>query len=218
MTLLSVAVLEVVREPRARLPPETAAGQAREATWYTGVLPARIRALVLLAVALVTSLFKRLFGRRRDGYEAFRRNYDPDGLSPLTAAERDAMAGFGRCIACGICDRGESARIARSGGAYRGVMALVLAASRSMPDFRAAAYSVGFVPEDVLREKDRLCPARVPISTIAAFVRAKAEEVGGPLPLPSRVDSLPPARLGGAEGGTESVGAPAPSGQAPPLA
>ncbi len=160
----------------------------------------------------MTSLFKRLFGRRRDGYEAFRRNYDPDGLSPLTVAEREAMVGFGRCIACGICDRGESSRIAQSGGAYRGVMALVLAASRSMPDFRAAAYSVSFVPDDVLREKDRLCPARVPISAIAAFVRAKAEDVGGPLPLPSRVDSLPPAGLRA----REPSEAASPSEPAPP--
>ena len=49
------------------------------------------------------------------------------------------MERFGRCIACGLCDRGEGARIARSGGAYRGLMELVLASSRSMPDFAAAA-------------------------------------------------------------------------------
>lgn len=156
------------------------------------VVPPRLRALLLLTFAVLLSLLKRLF-RRGDSYRAFRANYDGDGLPPVTASEREAMAHFGRCIACGICDRGELDRIAQSGGAYRGVMALVLSASRSMPDYRAAAYSVGFVPLEVLREKDRICPAEVPISRIAEFIRAKANDVGGPLPLPPRVDSLPPA-------------------------
>jgi hypothetical protein len=74
-------------------------------------------------------------------------------------------------------------------------MALVLAASRSMPDFRAAAYSFSFVPDDVLAQKERLCPTGVPMRRIAEFVRAKAAEVGGPLPLPSHLRSLPPRSL-----------------------
>lgn len=155
-------------------------------------MPPRFRALLLLTFAVLTSLLRRLL-RRGDSYRAFRANYDGDGLPPLTPAEREAMAGFGRCIACGLCDRGEAERIAQSGGAYRGVMALVLSASRSMPDYRAAAYTVGFVPLEVLRDKDRICPAQVPISRLAEFIRAKADDVGGPLPLPPRVDSLPPA-------------------------
>src|SRR5690606_22924476 len=107
------------------------------------------------------------------------------------------MAAFSRCIACGLCDRGEAPRIARSGGAYRGLMPLMLAASRSMPDFRAAAYSFSFVPPEVLREKERICPSHMPMLAVARFVRAKADEVGGPWPLPPRVGSLPPkARLG----------------------
>lgn len=137
----------------------------------------------------------RLVPRRGDGVSRFRRNYDADGLPPVTDEERAAMAGFGRCIACGICDRGEGERMERSGGAYRGVMALVLSASRSMPDSRAAAYGFGFVPVEVLREKERICPGMVPIARIAEFVLAKADAVGGPLPLPSRIESLPPARM-----------------------
>jgi hypothetical protein len=157
-------------------------------------LSQRLHAIVLLAIALVRSLLRRLVPRG-DGVALFRRNYDADGLPPVTDEERAAMAGFGRCIACGICDRGEGERMHASGGAYRGVMALVLSASRSMPDYRAAAYGFGFVPIEVLRDKERICPGRVPIARIAEFVRAKADEVGGPLPLPPRIESLPPARM-----------------------
>jgi hypothetical protein len=146
----------------------------------------------LLGWALLLTLVRRLFGRRRDGIRAFRDNYDADHLPPVSAEERELFPAFSRCFGCGLCDQGEGARIAESGGAYRGLMALVVAASRSMPDFRAAAYSFGFVPEEVLRQKEHVCPAGVPFARLARFVRDKADAVGGPLPLPPRIPSLPP--------------------------
>lgn len=152
----------------------------------------RVKAFFMLAFALLVTTFRRLVSRRGTGLAAFRENYDADGLPPVTPEERAKMPGFERCIACGLCDRGEGARIAASGGAYRGVMALMLGGSRSMPDYRAAAYSFSFVPEEVLAEKERICPTRVPMRDVARFVRDKAQAVGGPLPLPPRVSSLPP--------------------------
>jgi hypothetical protein len=156
------------------------------------MLSGRVKALFLLAIALVKTLLGRLVSRRHDGIAEFRANYDADGLPPVTPEERSVMVTFQRCIACGLCDRGEAERIARSGGAYRGVMGLVIAGSRSMPEFRAAAYGFRFVPEEVLADKERLCPVRIPFRRIAMFVRDKAAAVGGPLPLPSHVASLPP--------------------------
>ncbi|MFO7180856.1 MAG: hypothetical protein DIU78_019300 [Pseudomonadota bacterium] len=152
----------------------------------------RLKALALLTFALIVTVLRRWIGRRRDGIAAFRANYDADGLPPVSDEERKVMPGFQRCIACGLCDRGEAERIAASGGAYRGIMPLVLAASRSMPDFRAAAYSFSFVPDSVLAEREAICPTQVPMRAIAAFVRAKADAVGGPLPLPPRISSLRP--------------------------
>lgn len=123
--------------------------------------------------------------RRSDGLRAFRQNYAADGLAPLDAEQRATMAEFGRCIACGLCDRGESKRIARSSGAYPGVMQLMLAASRSMPDFGAAAVAFSHVSDDVLAEKELICPTGVPMRKIAKFVRDKAGEARGSLPLGS---------------------------------
>ena len=155
-------------------------------------MPPRLKAILLLAVYLVKTVFRRVFTNRKSGIAAFRANYDADGLPPVTPAEREVMPTFSGCIACGLCDRGESGRIAASGGAYRGVMALVLAGSRSMPDYRAAAYSFSFVPDEVLAEKELICPTQVPFRAIARFVRDKAGAVGGALPLPPRIESLPP--------------------------
>jgi len=152
----------------------------------------RIKALFLLALALLKTLIVRALSRRQDGIAQFRENYDADGLPPVTAEERAGFAAFERCVACGLCDRGEAGRIARSGGAYRGVMGLVIAGSRSMPEFRAAAYGFRFVPAEVLAEKEQLCPVRIPFRRVAAFVEEKAAAVGGPLPLPASVPSLPP--------------------------
>jgi len=152
----------------------------------------RVKALLLLFVALIGTLLRRLVTRGGGGLARFREHYDADGLPPVTPEERAGFAAFERCVVCGLCDRGEAGRIARSGGAYRGVMALVVAGSRSMPEFRAAAYGFGFVPEDVLAEKEAVCPARVPFRAISRFVRDKADAVGGPLPLPPRVPSLSP--------------------------
>ncbi len=147
-------------------------------------MPGRLKAFLFLTWALVRTFFVRLFGGGRQGIAAFRENYDADRLPPVTPDEREVMSGFGRCIACELCDRGEGERIEQSGGAYRGVMAVVLAGSRSMPDFRAAAASLTHVPEEILAEKEALCPTNVPIEAITRFVRSKAAEVGYSLPAP----------------------------------
>jgi hypothetical protein len=149
-----------------------------------GVVPPRIKALWLLAFALLRTLVRRLFTRRRNGLQAFRDNYAADGLAAVTVEQRAAMTHFGGCIACGLCDRGEGVRIARSGGAYNGVMQLMLAAGRSMPDFGAAALSFAHVPEEVFAEKELSCPTAVPMRAIAEFVRAKASESRLPSALP----------------------------------
>ena len=145
-------------------------------------VPPRIKAMFLLAFALLRTLLRRAVGGGRGGLRSFRENYAADGLAPVTGAQRAAMVEFGGCIACGICDRGESVRIARSRGAYAGVMEAVLAASRSMPDYGAAAIAWSHVSDDVLAEKERACPTAVPMRKIAAFVREKAGEARVSLP------------------------------------
>jgi hypothetical protein len=135
-----------------------------------------LHALLLLAWALVRSIAGSLFGRRR-GIEAFRASYAGDGLVPLDAAERDQMRRFGGCIACGLCDAGEGAAIVRSAGTYRGTMDLMLASSRNMPDYDAAARSFAAVGQDRLAELEGRCPARVPMRAIAVFVRTKAGQM-----------------------------------------
>ena len=72
--------------------------------------------------------------------------------------------------------------MAASGGRYRGIMAIMLASSRSMPDSRAAALGLAFVSDELLAEKEQICPTEVPMREVARFIRTKAEELGRSLP------------------------------------
>ena len=136
----------------------------------------RLHALVLLAWALLRSLLAPLLGTRR-GLAEFRRSYAPDRLPPLSPDERRELPELTGCIACGLCDVGEGDRIARSGGVYSGVMDLMLASSRYMPDFDAAVRSFEVVGDERLAELEGRCPVGVPMRKVAAFVRAKAAEM-----------------------------------------
>jgi hypothetical protein len=138
----------------------------------------RIHALLILAWALVRSLLAPLVGARR-GLADFRRSYAGDRLSPISPDERMALPKMSGCIACGLCDVGEGARAIRSGGVYAGVMDLMLASSRSMPDYDAAVRSFDAVGDARLAELERRCPARVPMRLVASFVRTKAAEMAG---------------------------------------
>jgi succinate dehydrogenase/fumarate reductase-like Fe-S protein len=138
-------------------------------------MPPRIKALWLLAWALVRTLLRRAFGPRTSGFQLFQQNYAADGLSAVSEQERQAMPSFGRCVACGLCDRNDRARVLASGGRFRGTMSLIIAASRSMPDYRAAALGFAHLTDDDLLERESVCPTRVPMRAIARFVRAKAE-------------------------------------------
>ena len=135
-----------------------------------------LRAGLLLGWALVRTLLGNFFGRKR-GLKDFEKSYAPARLPPMSPAERKRLPMFSGCIACGLCDVGEGARRAASGGAYAGVMDLILAAARSMPDFDAAVHAFECVGDERLAELEKLCPTRVPMRAIAAFVRANAEEV-----------------------------------------
>jgi hypothetical protein len=136
----------------------------------------RLHALFVLAWGLLRSLLAPLFGARR-GLAEFQRSYAADRVPPLSPDERRMLPQLGGCIACGLCDIGEGAAMVRSGGRYAGVMDLMLCSSRNIPDYDAAVRSFEAVGDDRLKALEARCPARVPMRAVAAFVRAKAEEM-----------------------------------------
>src|SRR5262252_6277173 len=111
----------------------------------------RLYAALLLFWALVRSLLAPLFGGRR-GLADFKVSYAPDRLPPVAADERRALPKLSGCIACGLCDVGEGVRAAETQGAYGGTMDLMLASSRSMPDYDVAVTSFSKVSDARLAE------------------------------------------------------------------
>jgi hypothetical protein len=137
-------------------------------------MPGRVKALVLLALALIRTAWRLSWGVGRAGLARFRENYAADGLTAVSPEQRSEMREFGRCIACGRCNRGDGPLIVASRGRFQGTMGLVLAASRSMPDYAAAAQVLAYLNDDDLQRKEALCPTRVPLRRLAAFVQAHA--------------------------------------------
>lgn len=147
------------------------------------MLSGRALAVTLLAWSLVRTTWSRMMGRKT-GLALFHENYEADRLPAVDAADRERLQTFSRCVACGLCDVGEADRIIASRGAYPGVMAVVLASSRSMPDFDAAAIALDHVPEEALRQKETICPAQVPFVELSRFVKRKAAPRVAPSPSP----------------------------------
>jgi hypothetical protein len=96
----------------------------------------------------------------RRGLADFRLSYAADRLPPVSIEERALLLRASACLACGLCDAGEGAAMARSVGAYAGVMDLMLASSRSMPDYDAAVASFDAVTDERLAQLEPRCPAR----------------------------------------------------------
>jgi hypothetical protein len=151
----------------------------------------RLKAMLLLAFALLRTLWRRASKRQIVGLERFRENYAEDGLNPVSETERREMADFGRCIACSRCNRGDDRHIIESKGQYAGTMGLVLAASRSMPDYRAATLGFAHLSDVDLEQKELLCPTRVPLRRLAAFVRSNAAAARISLPASQGAKRIP---------------------------
>jgi hypothetical protein len=136
----------------------------------------KLHVLWILGWALLRSMLASVFRVRR-GLRAFQESYAGDGLPAVSPAERRVLPTLSGCIACGACDVGAGPAIAASHGMFAGVMDLILASSRSMPDFDVAARSFDAIGDDRLEELEGLCPARVPMRKVAAFVRAKGRDL-----------------------------------------
>jgi succinate dehydrogenase/fumarate reductase-like Fe-S protein len=129
-----------------------------------------LHVLWVLAWGLIRTLFGRMLGAR-PGLPLFRASYDEDRLPPCTPEERALLPQMSRCIACGLCDIGGP----KPRGA--GPMDLALASSRQTPDADAATRSIASIPDDVLTERERICPTGVPLLAIARLTRARAAAI-----------------------------------------
>ena len=144
---------------------------------HADVLSGRALALAVLAWSLLKVTLDRAFGAKT-GIALFRENYDDDRLPPIEArtSARAWQRSRGASRAAAATWARPSASAA-SRGAYAGVMSIVLASSRRMPDFDAAPCSRSITCPTPCSPERRASqvPTSVPFRELAwPFVRAKA--------------------------------------------
>lgn len=128
----------------------------------------------MLAWAFACTLVRRWFRLRRDGFGRFKANYFEEGLVPLSAKDRDEMAAFSGCIACGRCNRSLApGRWPRTNG---DLMGLVLASTRSTVEFPLIAAQWSELTTEELRAAEKLCPPEIPLLALQRFVLEHAGE------------------------------------------
>lgn len=136
---------------------------------------ARVTALFLLALGLLKTLLLR-FGPKRS-LLLFAQHYGSEGIVVVSPQEAKQLARAGRCTACGRCDAFEGERVANSHGGYRGMMAFVLAGTRSLPDYRHTAATIADVPDEAFLAAERECPEGVPLLGLAQLARKYASRL-----------------------------------------
>jgi len=134
----------------------------------------RIYAIFFLGVRYAIHILKALSPlHRRPGLSKFRENYLPDGITFLTAAERQGLPKMERCVGCDACLHGyfKSRPYSPEAPTPRD---LALSLSRSMPDYRAA--------RRVLSEWQNLewfrevCPLGVDLGGLVALMKRHLAE------------------------------------------
>ena len=127
----------------------------------------RADSLAKLAWAYGLHLARRRLTRPRSQLKTLINTYTPDGIRPLTAAERELHPRLVGCINCGLCalaaGRMGKARLPDLASSYMRLYARLADASSDIagdePDLVAASAA---------------CPVGVPLADVAAIVRRLA--------------------------------------------
>lgn len=125
--------------------------------------------------AVIAHPLRKLFSRdQRTGKQRFLDNYATEGLVPTSDEDRTVLLAASRCIHCGLCDLAVG-----TGGpsGYSGMSLLAIADTRMTSDAPMVASRLAFAKPAELSAGEAVCPTRVPLQALAAYVRRKADEV-----------------------------------------
>jgi len=125
----------------------------------------------LLGLALFKTLVAMVLVPGRRGLRRFEENYREDHLLALAPAEHSAQPSMSNCIACGRCEGGGAGNAAARMAGFHGLMSFMLSASRSMPDFPAAAGMISELDDAWLERMEARCPSGISFRRVAGVVR-----------------------------------------------
>ena len=128
--------------------------------------------------AAIAHPLRLLFSQdERTGKQKFLDNYAPEGLLPTTALDREVLQAASRCIHCGLCDAYDGALSSLPRTLYDGASVLPVAWSRATPDIPATRAAVARLAPEQLARAEAVCPTRVPLGAIAAYLQRKLSEL-----------------------------------------
>ena len=128
--------------------------------------------------AAVAHPLRLLFSNdERTGKQKFLDNYAPEGLLPTSAEDREVLHAASRCIHCGLCDAYDAALSSLPRTLYDGASALPVSWSRATPDLPAAHAALERLHPEQLARAEAVCPTRVPLRRVAAYLQRKLEEL-----------------------------------------
>lgn len=128
--------------------------------------------------AAIAHPLRLLFSRdERTGKQKFLDNYAPEGLLPTSAEDRETLQAASRCIHCGLCDAYDAALAALPRTLYDGASVLPVAWSRATPDLPAARAALERILPEQLARAEAVCPTRVPLRRIVAYLHRKLDEL-----------------------------------------
>lgn len=120
---------------------------------------------------------RRPFRRIKGGETSFLVQWEPEGLGPLSSADKDWLGRFSQCIHCGFCDSACPGLANFSRAEFPGPSYLVTTLSRSVPDFWAAGVSFSLCAQCDRCEK--ACPNGVPVKEALEFIEVKTPRMPG---------------------------------------
>lgn len=113
----------------------------------------------------------------RSGEERFLANYATEGLLPTTEADREVLKGASRCIHCGLCDAYDASLSALPRTVHLGASQLAVSYTRAVPDIRYTEGILAKLDEGLLVRAEAVCPTRVPLRALVAYLRRKLSEL-----------------------------------------
>jgi hypothetical protein len=128
--------------------------------------------------AIVVHPLKKLVSQDgRTGKQRFLDNYATEGLVPTGDEDQHALLAASRCINCGLCDFHDLVLGTVPRHQYSGMSLFPVAYTRWTSDLARLSKAVHEVTDDALAAGEAVCPTRVPLRILAAYVRRKTGEV-----------------------------------------
>ncbi|QDG54445.1 hypothetical protein FIV42_27980 [Persicimonas caeni] len=137
----------------------------------------KLHAYILLAWHLLLHLTKKfLFLYRPGGIDRVKDNFETEGLTPLSAREREMIAKWQSCIGCGLCEAACAELSVIPENRHVGPQLLAESSMRDLSQAELAIPSAEAIEACGCDELEEICPVDIPLCDLAEFLHRLGNE------------------------------------------